>query len=225
MSGDSQAAKTRIVILGGGFGGVYTARHLEKLCKGRSDVEIILVSRDNFLLMTPLMFEVCSGTLEPSDCSISIREFLRNVKFVEASVDEIDLERRIVRVSSGAAHKLVLAYDQLVLAMGSLTDTSRIPGSEFAFTFKTLADAILLRNHVIERMERAETDSDPKQRRRDLTFVVIGGGLVGVEVFGELTASLDEILRYYPRIRRDEIRLYLLEATGKIMLEFSEKLA
>jgi len=185
VNAETQAPSiTRILLLGGGFAGIYTARRLEKLFAGRSDVEIILVSRDNFLLMTPLMFEVCSGTLEPSDCSISIREFLRNVKFVEASVDEIDLERRIVRISPGDAHKRVLPYDQLVLAMGSLTDTSRIPGSEFAFTFKTLADAILLRNHLIERMERAEAESDPMLRRRDLTFVVIGGGLVGVEVFG-----------------------------------------
>jgi NADH dehydrogenase len=215
----------RILLLGGGFAGIYTARRLEKLFAGRNDIEVILVSRDNFLLMTPLMFEVCSGTLGPSDCSISIREFLRKVRFVEASVDEIDLEHRLVRISSGGANKRELPYDQLVLALGSLTNTKRIPGSEFAFTFKTLADAILLRNHVIERMERAEAESDPLLHRRDLTFVVIGGGLVGVEVFGELTAFMDEILRYYPGIRREEIRLYLLEASGKIMPELSEKLA
>ena len=216
---------TRILLLGGGFAGIYTARRLEKLFAGRRDVEIVLVSRDNFLLMTPLMFEVCSGTLGASDCSISIREFLRKVTFVEASVDEIDLEHRLVRISSGDADKRELPYDQLVLALGSLTNTSRIPGSEFAFTFKTLADAILLRNHVIERMERAEAESDPLLHRRELTFVVIGGGLVGVEVFGELTAFMDEILRYYPGIRREEIQLYLLEASGKIMPELSEKLA
>jgi NADH:ubiquinone reductase (H+-translocating) len=218
-------AITRILLLGGGFAGIYTARRLEKLFAGRNDIEVILVSRDNFLLMTPLMFEVCSGTLGASDCSISIREFLRKVRFVEASVDEIDLEHRLVRISSGGANKRELPYDQLVLALGSLTNTKRIPGSEFAFTFKTLADAILLRNHVIERMERAEAESDPLLHRRDLTFVVIGGGLVGVEVFGELTAFMDEILRYYPGISRGDIRLYLLEASGKIMPELSEKLA
>ena len=216
---------TRILLLGGGFAGIYTARRLEKLFAGLRDVEIVLVSRDNFLLMTPLMFEVCSGTLGASACSISIREFLRKVRFVEASVDEIDLEHRLVKISAGDANKRELPYDQLVLALGSFTNTSRIPGSEFAFTFKTLADAILLRNHVIERMERAEAESEPTLRRRDITFVVIGGGLVGVEIFGELTAFMDEILRYYPGIRREEIRLYLLEASGKIMPEFSEKLA
>jgi NADH:ubiquinone reductase (H+-translocating) len=216
---------TRILLLGGGFAGIYTARRLEKLFAGRSDVEITLVSRDNFLLMTPLMPEVCSGTLAAGDCSISIREFVRNVKFVEASVDEIDLEHRLVRISFDGADKRELPYDQLVLAMGGVTNTSRISGSELAFTFKTLADAILLRNHVIERMERAEPEPDAKLRRRELTFVVIGGGLVGVEVYGELTAFMDEVLRYYPRIRREEIRLYLLQAGEEIMPELSKKLA
>jgi NADH dehydrogenase len=92
---------TRILLVGGGFAGIYTARRLEKLFAGRTDVEVVLVSRDNFLLITPLLFEVCSGTLEASCCSISIREFVRKVTFVEASVDGIDLERRLVRISSG----------------------------------------------------------------------------------------------------------------------------
>ena len=86
LGADSHTPKTRIVILGGGFGGAYTARHLEKLCQGRQDVEIILVSRDNFLLMTPLLFEVCSGTLDVRHCSFPIRAFLRTTRFVEATV-------------------------------------------------------------------------------------------------------------------------------------------
>jgi NADH dehydrogenase len=216
---------TQIVVLGGGFAGVYAVRRLEKLFAGRDNVRILLVSRDNFLLMTPLLFEVCSGKLEMSACSISIREFLRRVEFIKASVEAIDLDQRLVRVSSGPLDKQELRYDQLVFALGSLTNTSRIDGSELAFTFKTLADAILLRNHVIERMERAEVESDTNLRRRELTFVVIGGGLVGVEVFGELSAFMDEVLRYYPRIRRDEIRLHLLEAGGRIMPEIPERLA
>jgi NADH dehydrogenase len=198
---------------------------MEKLFAGRDDVQIFLVSRNNFLLMTPLLFEICSGKLEMSACSISIREFLRRVEFIEASVEAIDLDRRTVLVSSAAANQRELRYDHLVFALGSLTNTSRIEGSELAFTFKTLADAILLRNHVIERMERAEVESDTNRRRRELTFVVIGGGLVGVEVFGELSAFMDEVLRYYRRIRRDEIQLHLLEAGERIMPEISEQLA
>src|SRR5262249_37881451 len=92
---DSRVPKTRILILGGGFGGVHTARHLERLCKGLPDVEIVLVSRDNFLVMTPLLFEVCSGTLDLRHCSLPIRAFLRTTRFVEATVQGIDLERRV----------------------------------------------------------------------------------------------------------------------------------
>src|SRR5215468_4175238 len=110
--------KTRIVILGGGFGGVYTARHLERLCRRRPDVEVVLVSRDNFLLMTPLLFEVCSGALDARHCSFPIRAFLGTTRFVEAAVQGIDLERRVVHLSGGEEAG-ELAYDQLVIALGS----------------------------------------------------------------------------------------------------------
>jgi len=157
---------TQILVLGGGFAGVYAVRRLEKLFAGQGGVRISLVSRDNFLLMTPLLFEVCSGKLEMSACSISIREFLRRVDFIEASVEAIDLDRHLVLVSLGTTEQRELPYDHLVLALGSLTNTRRIDGSELAFTFKTLADAILLRNYVIDRMERAEVESDANIRRR-----------------------------------------------------------
>ncbi|MGB0070734.1 MAG: FAD-dependent oxidoreductase, partial [Isosphaeraceae bacterium] len=188
---DPSAPKTRILILGGGFGGVYTARHLEKLCKRRADVEIVLVSRDNFLVMTPLLFEVCSGILDARHCSFPIRAFLRTTRFVEATVQGIDLQRRVVLLTAGGRGG-ELAYDHLVLALGGMTNRGMIPGSEHAFTFKTLADPFLLRNHMIERFERADVEPDLNRKRKLLTFVIIGGGLVGVELFGELTALVDE---------------------------------
>src|SRR4029077_15099339 len=195
--GVPQARKTRIVILGGGFGGVYTARHLEQLCKRRPDVEIVLVSRDNFLLVTPLLFEVSSGTLDLRHCSFPVRAFLRTTGFCEGTVQSVELERRKGRVAF-AGRGSELAYDQLVLALGALTNQTMIPGSENAFTFKTLADALLLRNHLIERLERADTEPDPERKRALLTFVIIGAGLVGVELFGELTAFMDAATRMYP---------------------------
>src|SRR5438105_1157020 len=216
--------KTRIVILGGGFGGVTTARHLERLCKRRRDVEIVLVSRDNFLLMTPLLFEVCSGALDARHCSFPIRAFLRTTRFVEAAVQSVDLERRVVHLSS-EGERGELAYDQLVLALGGMTNRRMIPGSEHAFTFKALADAFLLRNHVIERFERADVEPDPARKRHQLTFVVIGGGLVGVELFGELTAFVDGIAPLYKHVNRDEVRFILLEGGGRIMPEIDPKLA
>ena len=224
MSANSPAPKTRIVILGGGFGGVYTARHLEKLCKGRQDVEIVLVSRDNFLLMTPLLFEVCSGTLTLSDCSFPIRAFLRTTRFAEATVGGIDLERRVVHLTA-TGETGELAYDQLVLALGAMTNRVMIPGSEHAFTFKTLADALLLRNHIIERFERADAETDPERKRRLLTFVIIGGGLVGVELFGELTAFVDGITPLYKHVNRDQVRFILLQGPDRIMPEINPKLA
>src|SRR6266581_2767937 len=113
---DATASKKRILVLGGGFGGVYTARHLEQLLKRRADVEIVLVSRDNFLLMTPLLFEVCSGTLDPRHCSVPIRAFLRTTRFVEAKVEGIDLEQRVVHLAAPGQDG-ELAYDQMVLAL------------------------------------------------------------------------------------------------------------
>jgi NADH dehydrogenase len=219
-----QPPKTRIVILGGGFGGVTTARRLERLCKRRREVEIVLVSRDNFLLMTPLLFEVCSGALDARHCSFPIRAFLRTTRFVEAAVQGVDLERRVVHLSA-EGEQGELGYDQLVIALGGMTNRRMIPGSEHAFTFKTLADAFLLRNHVIERFERADVEPDPARKRRELTFVVIGGGLVGVELFGELTAFADGIAPMYKHVNRDEVQFLLLEGGDRIMPEIDPKLA
>src|SRR5947209_5404344 len=216
--------KTRIVILGGGFGGVTTARRLEKLCKRRRDVEIVLVSRDNFVLMTPLLFEVCSGALDARHCSLPIRAFLRTTRYVEATVQGVDPERRVVHLSSGGGPD-ELSYDQLVLALGGMTNPRMIPGSENAFTFKTLADALLLRNHVIERFERADVETDPRRKRRQLTFAVIGGGLVGVELFGELTAFVDGIAPLYKHVKREEVRFVLLQGADRLMPEIDPKLA
>jgi NADH:ubiquinone reductase (H+-translocating) len=214
----------RIVILGGGFGGVYTARHLERLLKHRSEVEIVLVSRDNFLLMTPLLFEVFSGTLDVRHCSFPIRAFLESTRFIEATVQSIDLARRTVHLVGGGESG-ELTYDHLVLALGAMTNRVMIPGSEHAFTFKTLADALLLRNHVIERLERADVERDAGRKRRLLTFAIIGGGLVGVELFGELTAFIDAIAPLYKHLDRGEFRFVLFQGGDRIMPEITPTLA
>jgi NADH:quinone reductase (non-electrogenic) len=221
---DSSASNKRILILGGGFGGVYTARQLERLLKHRADVEIALVSRNNFLLMTPLLFELFSGTLDLRHCSFPIRAFLQTTRFVEAAVQSIDLEGRAVHLSAGD-QRGELTYGQLVLALGARTNRVMIPGSEHAFTFKTLADALLLRNHVIERFERADVETDSLRKRRMLTFAIIGGGLVGVELFGELTAFIDGIAPLYKHVDRDEIRFVLLQGSDRIMPEINRELA
>jgi NADH dehydrogenase len=222
--GNGEGRKTRIVILGGGFGGISTAAHMERLCRRRPDVEIVLVSRDNFIVLTPLLFEVCSGTLDPRHCSLPIRAYLRTTRFIEAAVHGIDLDRRVVHLRDGNDHS-ELSYDQLVLAMGARTNRQMILGSEHAFTFKTVADALLLRNHIIERFERADSERDPDRKRRQLTFVIIGGGLVGVELFGELTAFADEVAPLYQNVNRSDVRFILLQGGDRLMPEIDPRLA
>jgi NADH:ubiquinone reductase (H+-translocating) len=217
-------ATRRIVILGGGFAGVTTARKLERQLRANPDVEIVLVSRSNFFVLTPLLFEACSGTLELRHCAQPIRPALRRSRFLEAEVTGVDAERRVVRLMAEGIES-ELPYEHLVVALGASTNFKLIPGSETAFTFKTMADALVLRNHFIEQLERADATSDAALRARSLTFVVIGGGLVGIELLGELTAFADNILRYYPHIRRDELRFHLFEATARILPEVDQKLA
>lgn len=215
----------RIVVLGGGFGGVTTARHLEHRLRRHADVEITLVSRENFFVVTPLLFEACSGRLELRHCAQPIRAALRRTRFIEATIERVDVQGHSVRAVASNGTVYDLSYDQLVVALGASTNDQLIPGSWNAFTFKTIADALVLRNHLIEQFERADATSESATRRGCLTFVVIGGGLVGIELLGELTAFVDDVLRFYPRIRRNEIRFLLFEAGARILPEIDEKLA
>jgi NADH dehydrogenase len=215
----------RIVVLGGGFGGVTTTRQLERLVRGRTGVEITLVSRENFFVLTPLLFEACSGRLELRHCAQPIRAALRRARFVEATIEAVDVQRQSVRAVAPDVGTYELPYDHLVVALGASTNEGLIPGASNAFTFKTMADALVLRNHVIEQFERADAAPDSTTRRSCLRVVVIGGGLVGVELLGELTAFADDVLRLYPRIRREEICFQLFEAGPRILPEIDARLA
>ena len=209
----------RIVVLGGGVGGLAAARHLDRRLGHRPGVEITLVSRDNFFLLTPLLFEACSGVLELRHCAQPIRPCLRRVRFVEGTVEHVDVTRRIIRVAGAEGAPRELPYDHVVVALGATTNTSLIPGSEHARTFKTVGDALLLRNHLIERLERASVRSDPERTKELLTVVVIGGGLVGVELLGELSAFMHDELRFYPEIKDLELRFHLFEAGKRLIPE------
>jgi NADH dehydrogenase len=215
----------RIVVLGGGFGGVATARHLERVLRRRTDIEITLVSRDNFFVLTPLLFEACSGRLELRHCAQPIRAALRRARFIESTVESVDVERQLVRAVGPEREVYDLPYDHLVVALGASTNERLIPGSPNALTFKTMADALVLRNQLIEMFERADAAAGAPKRRTCLTVVVIGGGLVGVELVGELTAFADEVLRFYPRIRRNEVRFVLFETGPRILPEIDPALA
>src|SRR5262245_40987471 len=166
----------RIVVLGGGFGGVSAVRHLERVLRGRDEVEITLVSRENFFVLTPLLFEACSGRLELRHCAQPIRAAIRRARFIEATVESVDPERGLVRAVAPQGSGYDLNFDHLVVALGASTNDGLIPGSSNALTFKTMADALVLRNHLIEQFERADAAADAADRRGCLTVVVIGGG-------------------------------------------------
>jgi NADH dehydrogenase len=214
-----------IVVLGGGFGGVTATRRLERLLAGRDDIAITLVSRENYFVITPLLFEACSGTLELRHCVQPVRPALRRARFIEATVTGVDVEERLVHATAAGDVGYDLPYDELVVALGGTTNMSLIPGSGHAFTFKSVADALVLRNQLIEHLERADAAPDPADRQRCLTVVIVGGGLVGMELLGELTAFTDDILRYYPRLHRDEVRFHLFEAGPRLLPEVDRGVA
>jgi NADH dehydrogenase len=224
----SSATVRRIVIVGGGFGGVYAAVNLARLWRGRTDVQVTLVSRDNYFLMTPFLFEAGSGVLDPRHAVSPIRRMLRPpARFVEADVESIDFGARTItaRHSPDDAETWQLPYDHLVLSLGGVTNLKIIPGSEHAMTFKTLADAIFLRNQIIDLFEHADAEPDDAECRRLLTLCVIGAGLVGVELVGELTAFVRHIAESYPRAGKVPFTFHLIEHGPHILVEMEQDLA
>jgi NADH:ubiquinone reductase (H+-translocating) len=214
----------RVLVLGGGFGGVYATLYLDQELRDEEDVEIILISDSNFLLFNPLIVEVATGGLETNHIAQPIRSLSRSrrFRFVHAKVDRIDLDSRQVVTDHG-----VYAYDFLVIALGSTTDYSTAPGVEaHAFALKTLRDAVVLREHVIALFERAARTPDPATRRALLTFVVAGGGPSGVEYIGELADLIRTTLRHhFLEILPEEVRLILVQSAPRLLPAIDERLA
>jgi NADH:ubiquinone reductase (H+-translocating) len=219
-----------IVILGGGFAGMKTAECLEEQLAGDRSVSISLVSETNALLFTPMLAEVAGSSLEPSHISAPLRSSLGQTNVVRGRVSEIDLEGRRVFLD-GVAPKNAefgreLKYDHLVLALGSVSNYFGMPNVEkLAFNFKTLFDAIRIRNHVIEMFERADREQDPTAREKLLTFVVAGGGFAGVELAGALNDFAHGILPDYRNLGINELRVILVHARDRILPELSVSLA
>ena len=176
--------RKRVVILGGGFAGVYTAQFLEKALGNRDDFEITLVNRENYFVFQPMLAEVVSGAIGVTDAVSPIRRLLPRTNLHVREVESIDLRNRTVTTTPGfRPHSHVLRYDHLVLALGNVTDFRGLRGlPEHAIPFKNLGDALYLRNHVIRALEEAAIEQDEELRLRLLTFVVAGGGFSGVEV-------------------------------------------
>jgi NADH:ubiquinone reductase (H+-translocating) len=222
-------AKRRIVILGGGFGGVYAALRLEKLLAGKPEVEICLVSRDNFFLFTPMLHEIAASDLEITNIVNPLRKLLRRVKVFVGEVERIDLPNKRVMVSHGHHnsnnHSHRLEYDHLVLALGSITNYFGLPGfPELALAMKSLPDAIKLRARVIRNLEDANSECSLGARRSLLTFVVAGGGFAGVETVAALNDFVREALPLYPNLHEKMLRVVLVHPGAVILPELGESL-
>jgi NADH dehydrogenase len=204
-------ARGGTLILGGGFAGSYVARLLGE--RGAT-----VVSPDNYMLFTPLLPEAASGTLEPRHVVVPLRQMCPHAELLLGRATGLDEERKVVHVEV-EGEPLEVAYDDLVLALGSVPRALPIPGLGRAVGFKDLADAIYLRNHVLRELESAEAEPDPERRRRHLTFVFVGGGYAGVEALAELSDLAHDALRYYPALRGTPQRWILVEAAPKILSE------
>lgn len=221
----AEAPRKKIVILGGGFGGVYAALELDKWLFRFPDVDVTIVNRDNFFLFTPMLHEVAASDLDITNIVSPVRKLVSNMEFFDGDVEKVDLKARTVTVSHGDGHTHDLPYDHLVLAPGSVTNFFGLPGlEERAITMKSLGDAIALRNRMIQQLEEAETECGAPDRDHLMTFVVAGGGFAGVETIAGMNDFVHQALRFYPHIPREQVRMVLVHPGEVILPELSEKL-
>jgi NADH dehydrogenase len=201
------------------------ARRLERRLRPQ-EAEIVVLSRENYTLFTPMLPEVTSGELEVRHVVTPIREQLRRSRFVLADVDEIDVRASTVRyhhVLTGTS--VVQPYDHLVLALGASTSTFGLPGvAENAWALKTLDDADALRNHLVWLLELADTIDDEARRKRLLTIAVVGGGFTGVEAAGEIVELFRSVLRFYKRLRPEQVKMVLVEAGPTLLAGLPAKM-
>ena len=222
----STNGRTQIVILGGGFGGIYTAMHLEKQLAHEPNVDITLVNRENFFLFTPMLHEVAASDLDITHIVNPIRKLLHRANFFEGDVEYIDLPNQRVGVSHGyEPHAHELPYDHLVLALGSITNFFNLPGLEdHALTMKSLGDAIHVRNRMIANLEEASSECSVQGRAPLLSVVVAGGGFAGAETIAGINDFLRESVEFYPNLSEEMLRIMLVHPGEVILPELGPKL-
>ena len=224
-----KAPKKRILVLGGGFGGVYAALRLQKLLAAKlakREAEITLVSRDNFFLFTPMLHEVAASDLEITNIVNPLRKLLRRTQVVVGQATRVDLLNQTVSIERGHKNQSdELRYDHLVLALGSHTNYFNLPGlKEFSLAMKTLPDAVQLRAQIIQHLEDANSECILNDRRSLLTFVVAGGGFAGVETVASLNDFVREALKFYPNLKEEMLRVVLVHPGAVILPELGEEL-
>ncbi|MFE9996290.1 NAD(P)/FAD-dependent oxidoreductase [Streptomyces avermitilis] len=222
----------RILIVGGGYVGLYTALRLQRKLKPelqRGDVEIVVVSPDPYMTYQPFLPEATAGNISPRHVVVPLRRVLTECRLLVGEAQSIDHAKRVATVATLATQETgrteQITYDELVLAPGSISRTLPIPGlADHGIGFKTVEEAIGLRNHVIEQMDIASSTRDPAIRDAALTFVFVGGGYAGVEALGELEDMARFAARYYHNVKRDDMKWILVEATNRILPEVGEEM-
>ena len=232
---DSQSGTKHIVILGTGFAGIEVLKKLQKKFHKNKNIEITLVSKDNFLLFTPMLPEVASGMIETRHIITPVRSFCKKAKFYEANVESIDLVNKQVTLIHAIGRQSqpnewlehTLKYDRLVIALGSENNFFKMSDIEnHSFTMKSIDDAIILRNHIINILEQANLEENNKELRKSLlTFVVVGGGFNGVETVGAINDFVRESIKdYYKNIYMTEVRVILVHTTDKLLEQIDKPL-
>ncbi len=227
--------RKKIIILGGGFAGIEVLKRFENKFENDFTVDISIVSKDNFFLFTPMLPEVSSGMIETRHIVTPIRAFCKRARFYEAVLRSIDFQKKQVTISNmidnrdnqANWHDHVLDYDYLIISLGGETNFFGMEDvKKCAHTMKSLGDAIVLRNHVIDMLEQASIEQDATLRKSLMTFVIVGGGFAGVETVGELNALVrDAVKVFYHEIDIKDIRVVLVDAMDKILPEVSEDLS
>ena len=215
----------KILILGGGFGGVYCARTLQKF--NLESFEVELISNNNYFIFQPLLPEVASGTISAGDAVTPIRQMLPNIKFRNAEIKEINCyKKKIVVVQGRRRREHHLNYDHLIVALGQVSNKDIIPGlKHHSFTMRTLKDAYNVRNHLLGCLELADVTRDKNLKKKLLNIVVIGGGFSGVETIGELQEMSDRLLPYYKNIKKKEIKFYIVEYSERLLPELNNNIS
>jgi NADH:ubiquinone reductase (H+-translocating) len=220
-------AKKRVLILGGGFGGVYAAKTLEKLRADRDEFDIAIINKDNYFVYQPMLAEIISGHVGIFDTVSPLRSLLRKTDVIVRDVESVDLVNKKVITSPGFKPvRSEYSYDYLVLALGNVTDFRGLTGlTQHALRFKYLSDALMLRNHVIRALEEAAVETNPKLKEALLTFVVAGGGWSGVECVAEMNDFVRKVARKYRNVDPKQVRMVLLQSDTRILREMDEGLA
>ena len=212
--------------MGGGFAGVDCTRKLEQYFQNRDEIEITLVSDDNFLLFTPMLPQVASGMVTPRHIVMPLRSLCKKSRIYESTVRDIDpISKHVTLEGTPEKRGVRIHYDYLVIALGSETNFFGLKNVEkYSFTMRTLTDALSLRNRLIDMLEQAENETREELKRRLLSFVIVGGGFAGVETAGEINDFLHDALNYYHNIKKEDINVIIIEGLSSILPGFNEKL-